>query len=152
MLSSLLTARCPPMQDWQAEAGTDLHLMWTSDCCKHKWAGCHYCALLCALKRCQQVECDSRERRRLGVVVLNYGFRGLRGLTSCEEGDFENVEWTVAGVFSVLNKCWRPKLAIHYPFSQASLQFIWAGENSRSHQVSLAVTTIPIYHTSWAVD
>lgn len=42
---------------------------------------------------------------------------GLLGLTSCEEGELENVEWTVASVFSVLDKCCRPELTIHYPFS-----------------------------------
>lgn len=63
------------------------------------------------------MEGDSRERRRLGVVFLNYGFSGLLGLTSCEGGELENVEWTVASVFSVLDKCCRPKLTIYYPFS-----------------------------------
>lgn len=152
MLSGLLTARCPPVLDWQAEAGTGLHLMGTSDSCKHKWAGCHYCAPLWALKRCWQVECDSGERRRSGVVFLNYGFRGLLGFTSCEEGELENVEWTVAGVFSVLDKCCRSKLTIHYLFSQVPHQFIWAGENSWSYQVSLAVTANPIYHDTFSMS
>lgn len=44
---------------------------------------------------------------------MNYGFRGLLGLTSWEEGQQENVEWTVASLFSVCT----PKLTIHYSFN-----------------------------------
>lgn len=151
MLGCLLTARCPPMQDWEAEADTGLHLMGASDCCKHKWAGCHYCARHGALKRCQQVECDRRERRRLEAVFLKYGFRGLLGLTSCEDRELENVEWTVASVFSVWDKCCRLKLTIHYPFNLTPPLIRLSFWEVRSHQVSFAVTANPIYHDTCSV-
>lgn len=38
------------------------------------------------------------------LVLLNYGLRGLLGFTSCEEGEPENVAWTVEVVFPVLDK------------------------------------------------
>lgn len=60
----------------------------------------------------------------IGSGISELWVRGPLGLTSCEEGELENVEWTVAGVFSVLDKCCRPKLTIHYPSNPAPPQLI----------------------------
>jgi len=105
----LLTARGPPTQDREAKADAGLRLMGTSDCCEHKMGWLSLLpAPLCCWNMLQQVDCSSMVVGS-GIFFWVMGFRGPPSLTSCEKGELENAEETVATVFSVSDKCCRPK-------------------------------------------
>lgn len=63
----------------------------------------------------------------IGSGIFELWVRGLLGLTSCEERELENVEWTVASVFSVL--VLHTKANYTLPI-QSAPQFICAIERS----------------------
>lgn len=142
MLSCLLTASCPPMWEWEAEADTGLHLMEASECCKQEWPGCHYTVFLKDVSRHSETAGSEGDRKLCFWITT---LEALWISPAVRKGEQQNVEWRVTSVFPVC----APKLTIH-PI-QPSPQFICASERSWSHEASLAVTANPIYHDACSV-